>query len=183
MVRASLLLSLFWRWLKKKKKNLRTRWTKCQPKSMSRRWEQTEANKQAKETESSARGANLPLLPWNYCWDWMSQQWALLMGWGRLPTSAYRIVSWCRVSSNCWAFKKKKKLEHHVFPCKNNVIKITLKSTYEFLTLWKPLISTCKLKSLSFYFMKCCSIFFMPIFLANFTVIVSLNICLIHTLL
>jgi len=27
---------------------------------MSRRWEQTEANKQAKETESSARGANLP---------------------------------------------------------------------------------------------------------------------------
>ena len=156
MVRASLLLSLFWRWFKKKK--LITQWTKCQPKSMTRRWEQTEANKQAKETESSVRGANLPPAAAK-----LLLRHPLLMGWGRLPTAAYRIVSWCRDSSNCWAFKKKKKkLEHHVFPCKNNVIKITFKSTYEFPTLWKPLISTCKLKSLSFYFMKCCSIFLCP---------------------
>ena len=157
MVRASLLLSLFWRWFKKKKN-----------------WEHGELNvsqnqclggenrlkqiSKPKKLNPQPEGLTCPLLPWNY---WMSQHWAVLMGWGRLLTSAYRIVSWCRVSSNCWAFKKKK-LEHHVFPCKNNVIKITFKSTYEFLTLWKPLISTCKLKSLSLYFMKCCSTFLCP---------------------
>lgn len=78
MVRASLSPSLFWRWLRK----WIICWTKWQPKSVTKKWKQTEAseltyNKQAKETELSARGAKLPPAATakeygNCCWDWMS---------------------------------------------------------------------------------------------------------------